>query len=42
MTALKREGQFIRRKKAWLGVQFVKKVKVSHNRPRWPKGFRIG
>jgi hypothetical protein len=19
-----------------------KKVKVSHNRPRWPKGFRVG
>ena len=18
------------------------KVKVSHNRPRWPKGFRVG
>jgi hypothetical protein len=20
----------------------IKKVKVSHNRPRWPKGFRVG
>jgi hypothetical protein len=20
----------------------VKKVKVSRNRPRWPKGFRVG
>jgi len=22
--------------------QESKKVKVSHNRPRWPKGFRVG
>jgi len=20
----------------------ILKVKVSHNRPRWPKGFRVG
>jgi hypothetical protein len=23
-------------------VQICKKAKFSHNRPRWPKGFRVG